>query len=261
MVSKYMKRIVLLAVSSIILFGCGTVTAKVDNSKPVINVENKEYQNMAAVNVVGSVRISDIMGGSDTPTEEMSEKVSKISKATLSVFDSKSKIIDTYDLKKIDPSTKGEVLRFVGGYRGIPTNAEIFKLVFLTSDNSVIFESQTKSTLKAKTIYDLTGELAQVSTKKDVTGKETITINIDEKKPEDYVDKEFLFGMKEDYKEEEIKELLMKNGIKVTELKKGVITATVKFSEPTLSEALIIATKLNKFDYVEPNGVVSIIGF
>lgn len=256
-----MKKIISTTILSFILFGCVPSPAKNNDVKTITYTQNKDYEKMAAINISGIVRISDTVTGSDTPTDEMSEKVSKISKATLSIFDEKSRLINTFELKKIDPGTKGEVIKFVGGYKGIETNANIFRFVFLTSDNSVIYEVESKSTLKAKTIYDVTADLAQTSAKKDVTAPEKLVLNINEKKPEEYMPNQFLFGLQSDFKEEEIKSLLEKNGIKVTEFRKGIITNTVTFSEPSLPEALIIATKLNKFDYVEPNGVVSIIGF
>ena len=58
------------------------------------------------------------------------------------------------------------------------------------------------------------------------------------------------------------KKLLEKEGVKVTELKKGLLdNYTVSFSEPSISEALIISSKINKFDYVELNGIVQKIRF
>lgn len=255
-----MKKIISATILSFIVFGCVPSPAKNNDMKQEIYIQNKSYEKMAAININALVRISQIVSGDDTPIDEMNEKVKKISRATLSIFDPKSVLINTFELKKVDTSSKGEVLKFTGGYQDIDTKANIFKLVFLTSDNSVIFEAETKITLKEKTIYDITGDLIQVSVKREDKTPETVKLNIEEKKPEQYAPNQFLFGMKEDFKEEEIKNLLLKNGIKVTNFKKGIIVNTVTFSEPSLAEALIIASKLKKFDYVEPNGIVSIIG-
>ena len=256
-----MKKIISASILSFMLVACGTTMAKNNKGSTTINVDNKDFQKMAAGEITASIRVTGSVDGSDTPTAEVSEKVSKITKATLSFFDSKMIIKNTYDLKKVDPGTKGEVMKFSAGYRPIPTDAVNFKLVLSSADNSTTYESEYKGSVKEKTIYKINGDLAQVSAKKDVTAPDKITLTIDELKAESYVQGEFIYGMKAQMKEEDVKRLLEENGIKVTEIRKGILSSTVKFSEPSTAEALLIATKLNRFDYVEPNGIVSIIGF
>ena len=265
-----MKKVVSIVILSFMLASCGTGMATnnnnnnntSNNSNTVTNVDNKEYQKLSAVEVTAVVRVTESVSGSDTPTDEMSEKVAKITKATLSVFDAKMVLKNTYELKKVDPSTKGEVLKFSADYKGLPTDAANFKFVFSNNDNSVTFETSSKAELKEKTIYKAMAVLEQVSAKKDAAAPETASSSVEEFKADNYVKDEFIFGLKSEFKEEEIKDLLQKNGIKISEFRKGALSNTVKFSEPSsVAEALLIASSLNKFDYVEPNGIVTIMGF
>ncbi len=257
-----MKKVVSVLVLSLMLVACGTTMAKNNNTNnTTINVDNKDFQKMAAGEITASVRVTESITGNDTPTDEMSEKTSKITKATISFFDEKMVIKNTYELKKVDPTTKGEVLKFTAGYRPIPTDAVNFKFVLSSSDNSVHYDVEVKGKVTEKNIFKINADLSQLSAKKDVTAPDKIIATIEELESKNYAQGQFIYGMDGEMKDEDVKKLFEENGIKVTEIKKGILSSTVKFLSPSTAEALLIATKMNKFRYVEPNGIVTLIGF
>ena len=150
-----MKRVYALFICGLILSSCGTSMANNNGNKVVTNTtlasykENTSYAKDAAVDISASVNITDTVTGDDTPTSEANEKVSKIDNVVVSLFDDKSKFIDTFTLKKVEPSIKGQITKFNSGFKAVPEGNITFKFVFNDKDNSVHFETQGTMLLKA----------------------------------------------------------------------------------------------------------------
>lgn len=264
-----MKKFAILALSLLISAGCQTMTPV--NSKPQDNSSNqttkpsefkadKSYENSAAVELFASVSVDDTVSGDDTPTAEAGEKITKITKVNVTFLESESlKLIDTFSLNKVDNSMKGEILRFKGGIKPVAKGKVKVKFAFQNEDGSIAFENTKEQEFTAKSVVQLTGNLTQVSIKKDPASVAKVEIEINEMKEDQFVKGEFLAKPKTEMKDEEVKALLEQSGVKVTELKKGSLgTYTVKFSEPSTAEAMILSDKTGKFEYIEVNGIVSI---
>lgn len=263
-----MKKTAIFLASLFIISGCQSVMANkpTDNQNTSTSSqykENKAYENMAAVELNTEVYIKDTVSGSDTPTDEAGDKINALDTATVSVFtEDKAKFLDTISLKKIDTNLKGQVLRFKMPFTAVKTDQGNIKLKMVVTgkNGEVSFEGEGTIKLNAKSLYRATLTLTQTSVKKEATASPVATVNIDEIKADDYVKNQIVVGSS--LKEDEVKTLLEKEGVKVTELKKGFLNNyTVSFSEPSVAEALIIASKLNRFEYIETNGIVKAISF
>lgn len=264
-----MKKTAIFLVSLFIISGCQNVMAnKPTNTNQNTNTSskyqaNKAYENMSAVELNAEVYIKDTISGSDTPTDEAGDKINALDTAIVSVFtEDKAKFLETLTLKKIDTNLKGQVVRFKLPFSAIKAdqgNVKI-KIVVTGKNGEISFEGEGSIKLNAKSLYRATLTLIQTSIKKDANATPTATVNIDEIKADEYVQNQIVVGST--LKEDELKTLLEKEGVKVTDLKKGFLNNyTVSFSEPSVAEALIIAGKLNKFEYIETNGIVKAISF
>ncbi len=257
-----MNKLVILLAFSFVITGCATGMANNNMAeKNVTNIVylNKDFEKSAAVELSASVNILNTTTGADTPTDEASEKVSKIANAIVSLFDDKGKFINTFNLKKVTPTIKGEILKFSAGFVPVDIGHINFKFVFSDANDKVFYETSNKIEIKAKSIIKMNGQLNQVSAKKDPQAPETLNVNINEMNENSYVPNQLIIGLKDEMKDNDLKSLLEKNGIKVTEIKKGILkNYTVTFSAPSVAESLIITNKINQFDYSEPNGIVSI---
>lgn len=267
-----MKKLVILTLTLLVSAGCQTMSPV--NSKPQDgNSSNnqtsttpsgfkadKSYENSSAVELIASVNVNETVSGDDTPTAEAGEKIQKITKVNVTFLEKESgKLINTYALSKVDTSVKGEILRFKGGIKPVAKGKVNVKYVFQNEDGSIAFENIKEHEFTAKSVVQLTGDLNQVSIKKDPASKEQVDISLNEMKEEQFVKGEFLAKPKKEMKDEELKSLLETNGIKVTEMRKGSLnTYTIKFSEPSTAEAMILADKTSDFEYIEVNGIVSI---
>lgn len=263
-----MKKTAIFLIAFFVISGCKTVMAdKPTNSTQNISTEqykaNKTYENMAAVELNAEVYINDSVSGADTPTEEAGDALNSLDTATVSVFtEDKAKFLDTITLKKIDTNLKGQIFRFKIPFSPIKTDQGNikFKIVLTGKNGTVSFEGEGTAKLTSKSLYRVTLNLSQTSIKRDAEAKPTALVNIDEIKADEYVQNQIVVGSA--LKEDEVKALLEKEGIKVTALKKGFLNNyTISFSEPSVAEALIIASKLNRFEYIETNGIVKAIGF
>jgi hypothetical protein len=244
-----MKKLLSSLVTGILVAGCGTSIAGNGNTPT-------KFANSAAVLLTASVNITGT--GLDTPpASEINENVNKISSAVVSVFNADSKLTDTIKLKKIEASTKGEISKFSSGYIALPSGSAKLKFDFNDSGDKSLFSTEGKVDLKAKTVFDITGDLSQVGKSKEPNPVESLKVDINERK--DFASGELNAALKGDLKEDNLKPLLEENGIKVTSFKK-IFTGTynVKFSWPSVAEALILANQTGKFEYAEPNGSVSL---
>lgn len=251
-----MKKILTILLSGI-LSACNVNMANGQNNT---SISSADIAKMSAVNLYGYVSIVDTVDGSDTPTQEATDNVKKISSLKLSIYDKNTKKeIESFDIKKVDPSTKGEILRFEGGFKGIKSGDYNFKLMFRDDKNNVISEKEKELKIGEKKIYDLDSYLKQVSVKKDSKAPITTDMDLLEKKDDSFVKDQFIIGFKKETEEAKAKELIGKMGIKIKELQKGALNYyNVTFEGVSLYEALIRANKDENVDYVEPNGIVTI---
>jgi len=268
-----MKKHFLMVISSILVTaGCSLAipvpnppektdeTKKETKSEEKVNV--KDYSNSAAVKLIASVSVSS-KKGADTPLDEASEKLKKISKVTVSVFDEKMKLLDILNLSKDDASVKGEIYRFTTGFRAFPKGKLFVKYAFFDKEQQTLFNNETEFVFKEKNLYQVTSSLEQesilVNSAGDLKTNKTI---VDEITEAEYAKGQMNIGVRSDAKltPDELKKLLTDRGIKVTEMKGIGVPGTynVSFSEPDTSSALIIASLIDKLEYAEQNGVVSI---
>jgi hypothetical protein len=255
-----MKKSLVILITGLLVAGCGTgVAGNQNNNNQTSGTGNmtSKYSNSAAVLLQASVNVTGT--GVDTPTDEANEKVAKISSATVTVSDEAGKTLNTFRLDKVEPSIKGEILKFDSGFVAIPAGPVKVKFDFNDSANQSLFSTEGKATLKAKTVFNVIGTLEQISVKVDSAGPETLNLETKEISDKDYKSGEMIVSIKGDLAEDGLKSLLETNGIKVTSLKKGAIKSyTVQFSAPSVAEAMIIASQTGKFEYVEQNGLVGI---
>jgi hypothetical protein len=245
-----MKKKLIAIISGFLVAGCGATMAGNTDTKT-------KYADSAAVMLTAVVSIPGT--GVDTPTDEANDKVAKIGSASVTVSDAAGKTIDTIKLKKIETSIKGEILKFNSGYIGVPNGSVKFKFDFNDSANKSLFSTEEKADLKAKTVFNINGNLEQVAKSKDPAAPETLKVEVSEVSDKSYTSGEFIASLKNEIKEEELKSMLVAKGIKVSALKKSILKAyTVQFTFPSVAEALILADQTEKFEYVEPNGYVSI---
>jgi len=224
------------------------------------NISSADILKMSAVNLYAFVSITDTVDGADTPTEEASDNVKKITSLKLSLYDKNTKKeLESFDLKKVNARTKGEILRFEGGFKGIKSGDYNFKVMFKDEKNNIISEKEKELKISEKKIYELESYLKQVSIKKDSKAPITTDIELIEKKDDSFVKDQMIIGFKKEIDENKAKELINKMGIKIKELQKGAVNYyTVTFEGINLYEALIKANKDENVDYVEPNGIVTI---
>mgnify|MGYP001572517302 CR=1 FL=1 len=257
-----MKKLLTVLIIGFIVAGCGTPSGLANNDKDKkISGENsmkKDYSSMAAVELSSSVNIVNTMTGADTPTDEASKKVTDISAVTVTITDTKGKEINTVVLSKDDPGNKGEIARFTGGFVGVPVGSVTIKYLFSDSAKNKLFESEQKAELTAKTIFKVKGDVNQVSIKREPQSEGELKVSIEKMDEKSYTSGQVLLGVKDKMSEADLKSLFEKNGITVTSVKVGIISSSVSFSAPSVAEALIITSSLNKFDYVEPNYIASL---
>jgi len=255
-----MKKVIIPFLVSFFIGGCGTGMAVSQNNNTTTGAVNmqKDYSKAAAVNFSASVNVSGT--GVDTPTDEANEKVAKITSATVSVFGADDKLVNTLTLKKSEPRLKGDILLFESGFTGVPAGTVRLKFDFNDAAGKSLLSTEGKSELKAKTVFTAKGNLEQISIKKDPAGPETLKTEINEIAAATYATGEINAGLREDLKEESLKAMLEENGLKVTAIKKVILkTYNIKFSSPSVAEALILANQTGKFEYVEQNGFVSVL--
>jgi len=258
-----MKNIILF--SSLAMFFLGCIPSPTPKPSSTVQAsfykENKAFEKLAAVDLIADVAIIDTVTGADTPLDEASEDVKSLDIATASIFTDKMIFLDSFSLKKKEPNIKGQIKSFKTPFAGVNEGKIKFKMNFSGNNGDTFFDVPDYDiTLKAKSLYRAVLKLDQTSIKRDSTLKAKAKLNIEEIKADEYVPNQILIGAK--MTEADVKKLLEKEGVKVTELKKGLLdNYTVTFSEPSISEALIISSKINKFDYVELNGIVQKISF
>ncbi|MFN8670942.1 MAG: hypothetical protein U0457_02535 [Candidatus Sericytochromatia bacterium] len=264
-----MKKSFLLAFSLVIFLGCNQ---KVVNSNPSSNSQNQseqktdsykpntDYKDNSALDLIAEVYIKNTTTGKDTPTEEATEAVNSLDTSVVSLFDTNAKLLDSFTLKKADTNLKGQIKRFKLPFVPIKGQQTKFKMNFSGKEGTVFFETEASINIKPKAIYRGVLTLEQISINQKSDEPPKISLSVDEIKEDEYVKNQLIIGS--DKKEDEVKTILEKDGIKVSSLKKGFLNNyTVTFSEPSMSEALIIASRANKFDYVETNAIVKAISF
>lgn len=257
------KYILTFLVSSLLLASCTAPSvSKPQKETEVAAKVSKDFESFSAVEFTASLNVLDTATGADTPTEEAGAKMKSITKVTVSVFDEKIKLINTYVMTKLDPATKGEIARYSGGIRPVPQGKYKVRFAFTNDQGTVLFDKEAENDFKAKTIYKITGDVSQISIQRNPASTESIGINLEELKEGSYVKDQMLVGLKEDdrnIKESDLKNILQGSGIKVVELRKSFSFYTVTFADITLAEAMLFASKTERFSYIEANGIVKII--
>jgi len=259
-----MKKFLVPLISLLLLFGCGNVLDKdksTDKNKTTVESKSiSSYSKSSAVKISASISISGT--SSDTPTDEMNSDVSKIKKLKVSVYDKDSKLVDTISIEKIDTSIKGEVLRFDNPFVAISEGSTKFKFTFSDDKDNKVLEIEETGTLIAKQLFEVKSEIIQTSIKKDPDGKiDTKKVNVKKIETKNYKTGEFIVGLKEKMDTDKIKSLIEAKDIKVTSVTAGLLNAyTVKFSSPeSVAEALIVASQIKDFEYVEQNSIATMI--
>ena len=189
------KYILTFLVTSLLLASCTAPSvSKPQKETEVATKVNTDFQTSAAVEFKASLNVLDTATGEDTPTKEAGTKMLSITKATVSIFDDKSKLINTYIMTKVDPATKGEIARYSGGIRPVPQGKYKVRFAFTNDQGTVLFDKEAENDFKAKTIYKITGDVSQVSIQRNPASTESIGINLEELKEGSYVKDQMLIG-------------------------------------------------------------------
>jgi hypothetical protein len=258
-----MKKILTILIISFIIGGCGTTTGMANNEKDNKkasgeSIVKKDYSGFASVELSSSISVGNTVSGADTPTEEAGKKLSDIKSVTVTISDSKGKELNTVVLNAVNASMKGEIARFSGGFVGVPAGNASIKYIFSDSSKNKLFEGEQKAEFTAKSVFKVSGDVNQVSIKREPQSEGEAKVSIEKMDEKSYTSGELLLGFKDKMKEEDLKSLLEKSGITITNVKIGIIANSIMFSSPSVAEALIIISSLNKFDYVEPNYIASL---
>ncbi|MFN8674410.1 MAG: hypothetical protein U0457_20315 [Candidatus Sericytochromatia bacterium] len=243
-----MKKIFLIGLT-LIISGCITPTTKIATApKTSYYTQNKEFEKYSGILFTGELNIIDAEN-SDNTLDEAIDDIKNIDIAFASFFDEKLKLLDSFTLKKDSSSKQNPISKFKLHFSPINEGKIKLKMNFSGKEGEIFYEKDINVNIKPKSLYSANLVLEQVSIKKDIKAKPKLKLLIDEI-PEDSYEKNKII-INTNIKETDLKKRLEKDGIKVSELKKENETYTISFSEPSTIEALLLASKDNKFNNID----------